>query len=168
MQLFTDSIGRLWMAPSLFLFFLFATPLPPHFLSVSLSLQRERGREGLKDWCLSSSRIPTRNAFWQLPEQQGAAQRCWGNCTWLRHEKVIICCQGRQGVSVRQELIRYWLPPECSLTHSRSDSFHKSWLPQKEGDGGGWGTGERARGEIHKKRKKTPKKWAKNSQAARH
>lgn len=30
---------------------------------------------------------------------------CCCNCTWLRHEKVIICCQGRQDVSVRQEPI---------------------------------------------------------------
>lgn len=89
----------------------------PQLLSVSLSLQDLEGTERLMSQLLQD---PTRNAFWQLQEQQDTAQRCCCNCTWLRHEKVIICCQERQGVSVRQELIRYWLPPECSLTHSLS------------------------------------------------
>lgn len=117
MQLFTESLGMLEWLP---LFSL--CTWSPQLLSVSLSLQDLEGTERLMSQLLQD---PTRNAFWQLQEQQDTAQRCCCNCTWLRHEKVIICCQGRQGVSVRQELIRYWLPPECSLTHSQSHSFIK-------------------------------------------
>lgn len=121
MRLFTESLGTF---EGLLLFFpLHSVPLF-HVVCVCQSVFAEiyGGTVRLMSQLLQD---PSRNAFWQLQEQQDWAQRCCCNCTWLRHEKVIICCQGRQGVSVRQELIRYWLPLESSLTHSHSDSFIK-------------------------------------------
>lgn len=132
LKLFTKSLGMFeWLQISSI-----CTPPPPKSC-LSVCLRRDLGGpEGLMSQLLQRS---TRNAFWQLQLQQDIAQRCCCNCTWLRHEKVIICCQGRQGVSVRQELISYWLPPE-SLVRALAPTPSHSWLPEKEGGNRGWAT----------------------------
>lgn len=144
------------MAPSIFS--LHSVPPPRSCLSVCLCRDLG-GTERLMSQLLQD---PTRNAFWQLQEQQDTAQRCCCNCTWLRHEKVIICCQGRQGVSVRQELIRYWLPPECSLTHSHSYSFIKL-TPRERGETAEVGEQGKERGKWKRRgeiKRTKGEKWA--------
>lgn len=51
-------------------------------------------------WCLISDISPLWAHFWQLG--MDTQQECCCNCIWLRHEKVIMHCQGRQGVSVQR------------------------------------------------------------------
>lgn len=127
LQLFADSLGLfecLPVSPP--------TTYPPTSLPVCQSVFAEIW-EGPIDWCLSSSAIPPGKPFFDSCRSSRIQRKeCRCNCTWLRHEKVIICCQGRQRVSVRQELIRYWLPPECSLTldFNRLHKVDSHWKTQ--------------------------------------